>query len=568
MAVCTLARAHEAALAASPTAATPATARPGSAAAIARPRPRTAGPTGGAERLGERLGPAPSVPTETAARGTAPGAAPLLGMALGTALGKALGPPSSEAAAALVALDELVAGEFMLQLTNTATHATASAGRLCVQAGALDASRCVAEGSGLERAVPGEPAEFTVTPRDANGYVRRMARGAPFRVCVLNGAARIESTVEARLDGSYVIKSALPQPTPRPPLLCHRPPLFCLPLPSRSPFPPPSPALPQLPSHRRTATLVPRYVPFTRKAEGSFLLSVTFAAKPIRGSPFRVTVAEAGNALTTTLGRRSPSAADLFAFASSAHAPVMAPPAAVPPPPPAASLHAAPPAATPSATPTAAAPALVPGVRVAGAARASRPWTAPVAHTAAERAARSLRRKGAAAGQRDKGARSSELSVVRHDGAPDSHGTRVTANPADLFSRLQQMRAPQHRHMQPPPLPLPPPHANGYCQATPAATGHLDRELAKYHGDARNQAHPRGSSAGGRRTGDLPANLPAAWAQHPLAAGATATTGVGRRRVSSTSVLVGGGTSTKASAASSSNETKPPPARMAFTEPS
>ena len=78
-----------------------------------------------------------------------------------------------------------------------------------------------------------------------------MARGAPFRVCVLNSGAhngrRLDFRVDARSDGSYLV----------------------------------------------------RYVPFG--AAGDFLLQVTFAGRPIAGSPFRVAVADmsgSGNART------------------------------------------------------------------------------------------------------------------------------------------------------------------------------------------------------------------------------------------------------------------------------
>jgi hypothetical protein len=123
---------------------------------------------------------------------------------------------------------------------------------LTVQAGALDASQCIGEGPGLRACVLGETADFSITPRDANGYVRRMARGAPFRVCCINGAAHIEFAVEARVDGSYGI----------------------------------------------------RYTPCGRKGEQLLILAVTFAGKPIRGSPFRVAVLETASiayALETAL---------------------------------------------------------------------------------------------------------------------------------------------------------------------------------------------------------------------------------------------------------------------------
>jgi hypothetical protein len=193
--------------------------------------------------------------------------------------------PPSDALAALVTFDALVAGDFTLALACTADDATsaaaaaATAGRLTVQAGALDASQCIGEGPGLRACVLGEPADFSITPRDANGYVRRMARGAPFRVCCINGAAHIEFAVEARVDGSYGI----------------------------------------------------RYTPCGRKGEQLLILAVTFAGKPIRGSPFRVAVLESpsiAHALETALGGHLPrdaTGAGAGAGAGAVAAPSMAP---------------------------------------------------------------------------------------------------------------------------------------------------------------------------------------------------------------------------------------------------
>ena len=127
--------------------------------------------------------------------------------------------------------------------------------KILVQAGALDATQCHAAGAGIASAQLGQPATFTITPCDANGFAKRVSRGAPFRVSVLNsgghGSRRLEFQVDARSDGSYSV----------------------------------------------------RYVPFG--CAGDFLLQVTFAGKPIAKSPFRVAVTEPpdakGNAGGTTI---------------------------------------------------------------------------------------------------------------------------------------------------------------------------------------------------------------------------------------------------------------------------
>ena len=111
-----------------------------------------------------------------------------------------------------------------------------------VQAGALDASKCRASGEGIERAMVGQRASFVITPSDGRGYARKMARGAPFRLLILNstpGGRRLADTqIDTRPDGSYLVN----------------------------------------------------YTPYG--APGDFLLQVTFAARPICGSPFRVAVNE------------------------------------------------------------------------------------------------------------------------------------------------------------------------------------------------------------------------------------------------------------------------------------
>ena len=114
--------------------------------------------------------------------------------------------------------------------------------RLVVNAGALDASKCLASGDGIVSAVLGQEAHFTITPCDGRGYAKRMARGTPFRISVLNagsglsGSRRLTFGVDPQPDGSYDVRY--------------------------NAFGPP----------------------------GDFLLQVTFAGKPIQGSPFRVAV--------------------------------------------------------------------------------------------------------------------------------------------------------------------------------------------------------------------------------------------------------------------------------------
>ena len=161
---------------------------------------------------------------------------------------------------ARVSLDSIPCGEWLLRLNSgapaklglrkgeaDAQHAAVSSAKIVARAGALDATRCRASGPGILSAHVGQPAEFTLTPCDANGYAKRVSRGAPFRLSVLNSGAhngrRLDFRVDARSDGSYLV----------------------------------------------------RYVPFG--AAGDFLLQVTFAGRPIAGSPFRVAVADmSGNA--------------------------------------------------------------------------------------------------------------------------------------------------------------------------------------------------------------------------------------------------------------------------------
>lgn len=102
-----------------------------------------------------------------------------------------------------------------------------------VRQGSLDAEQCEAIGPGLKRAFLGRPANFVIRPRDCHGHARRMARGSPFRLWLLNSPGTIDSRVEPQPDG------CAPSLSPSPPLhpaLSHLP--FPL-LPLRSPQPHP-----------------------------------------------------------------------------------------------------------------------------------------------------------------------------------------------------------------------------------------------------------------------------------------------------------------------------------------
>ena len=119
-----------------------------------------------------------------------------------------------------------------------------------VQPGALAAGCCEAAGSGLSHALLGKTASFTVTARDADGNRRRMARGAregkcPFRVAIVTAPGLIDARLTQRADGSYRVS----------------------------------------------------YVPFG--SAGTYVIAVTYAAKPIAGSPFRVHVRHAEHAAAT-----------------------------------------------------------------------------------------------------------------------------------------------------------------------------------------------------------------------------------------------------------------------------
>ena len=129
-----------------------------------------------------------------------------------------------------------------------------------------------------------------------------------------------------------------------------------------------------------------RYVPFGAKA-AQLLLSVTFAAKPIPGSPFRIMVeGPPSNPIFSTAARAAP--------------------------------HDG---------------------RVA---RAPRPSTAP-ALSAADRARRGHAdaRRAAASSLTERFARSSVLSEIRKE-------AETGAKPKDLLARLKQTREPQHRLYQ------------------------------------------------------------------------------------------------------------------------
>lgn len=111
-----------------------------------------------------------------------------------------------------------------------------------VLAGALDASRCVAEGRGLLRATLGRPSSFVIKARDAAGNNRRCVRIAPFRVSLLRGPGTIDTRMTMCEDGSFQVV----------------------------------------------------YTPYG--SEGEYMIAVTYAAARISGSPFRIRVSEPGKA--------------------------------------------------------------------------------------------------------------------------------------------------------------------------------------------------------------------------------------------------------------------------------
>ncbi len=105
-----------------------------------------------------------------------------------------------------------------------------------VCAGALDASSCLAIGSGIKRATLGRVASFMLRARDGAGNARRVAREVPFRVCLLSAPGTVELSITRNEDGTFLVT----------------------------------------------------YTPFG--SAGEYVLAVTYAAKPIAGSPFKVAV--------------------------------------------------------------------------------------------------------------------------------------------------------------------------------------------------------------------------------------------------------------------------------------
>ena len=146
-----------------------------------------------------------------------------------------------------------------------------------VQPGALEAACCEASGSGITHAVLGKTASFTVTARDADGNRRRVARGAregkcPFRVAIVTAPGLIDARITPRADGSYRV-SYVPFGGAG---MCVAA-LTC----TAAPLHPCTPA----PLH------LFRYV-----------VAVTYAAKPIAGSPFRIQVGAADRGAAAALG--------------------------------------------------------------------------------------------------------------------------------------------------------------------------------------------------------------------------------------------------------------------------
>lgn len=136
-------------------------------------RPLTA-PGGGRPRV---LTPSPSVQPRLAARqldkvggwpgptGESRGGAPLSGGGATVAFARlsVASLPSGEWRVALSSADAASAGS---EMAGVGGASAVSATRLIVQAGSLDASRCIASGSGITSATLGEPALFTITPCD------------------------------------------------------------------------------------------------------------------------------------------------------------------------------------------------------------------------------------------------------------------------------------------------------------------------------------------------------------------------------------------------------------------
>jgi len=155
-------------------------------------------------------------------------------------------------------------GHWRLSLRSDAYGGGAAAQLVHVQPGALEASCCEANGAGLAHATLGKQAAFTIQPCDADGNRRRVAQRAPFRVHVVTAPGLLDASIVQRADGTYRVS----------------------------------------------------YVPFG--APGEYVVAVTYAAKPIGGSPFRIAVrADKGSA--TGLGLPGARARPSTAPARSGH---------------------------------------------------------------------------------------------------------------------------------------------------------------------------------------------------------------------------------------------------------
>ena len=77
--------------------------------------------------------------------------------------------------------------------------------RLCCGAGAAHGASCAAFGPGLEGAVLGEAASFTVEVRDEHGNLRSTG-GDAVDVVVKAGRGNIPAQVEDNKDGTYCVE--------------------------------------------------------------------------------------------------------------------------------------------------------------------------------------------------------------------------------------------------------------------------------------------------------------------------------------------------------------------------
>ncbi|KJE96399.1 hypothetical protein CAOG_06731 [Capsaspora owczarzaki ATCC 30864] len=90
---------------------------------------------------------------------------------------------------------------------NGSAHVPSSSALLGLDAfGALYPARCSAAGQGIQQGYVGEPSVFTITARDANGYVR-VGRSDPFVIKVNGpyGSRPPEPRIKNNCDGTYLV---------------------------------------------------------------------------------------------------------------------------------------------------------------------------------------------------------------------------------------------------------------------------------------------------------------------------------------------------------------------------